>query len=759
MQSLRWSAQRWTHQQGWPPMIRRLQRVKAFGSFHDFSWPTGLHEFRKFNLLFGWNYSGKTTFSRTFRCFELQKYHEDFGTAEVQFCVEDGTAHSLSSITAPHVFRVFNVDFVRENLGFDSGSAEAILILGAEDIAKQADLAKKLADHLTGTEQLKANRESKSNQRTELETFLTFKAKEIKTNLNYVNYDRTKFEPRVLERKDDFASYILDDNAVQQSIDVYRSKDKKAALTASSISLTSVSTLRTETATLLARTVIANAPLSRLTSNAELETWVKQGRPLHQGKNDCQFCESALPNGFFESLESHFSADYDDLIAKLDKHITKLKNAKIEKVSLDHKSDFYFELQDQFVNAEEALQSLLEDRRAALETLIQAAKQKQLKAFTAVPCPDVVDNASDMGNLLVEINALITAHNKRTSDFESNRDKAFTTLENHYAAIFAKEHSYAAGQQGLTALQVAITNQINELGEVQRDLNRLQRELSDAAKGAEQINDFLRSYFGKEDLKITVTADQRFQITRNAVAAKNLSEGERTAVAFAYFMTRVLDGQHPISDTTVIIDDPIGSLDTHHLFHTYGLISTKLADCFQLFVLTHNFEFFNLFKGWALRDERGRGKNQAGWQKWSVYLIRRKDNGHSFLQSAPPELIKFNSEYHYLFSTLYHFDASDDPGFEYIMSLPNIARRFLEGFCGTMIPTQDDLEVKLQRMFRPEEAVKVLKFLHHYSHHRSTDRSLVIPEMSECKEVIASCLTAVKTWNPDYYRDLEASIQ
>jgi hypothetical protein len=147
-------------------------------------------------------------------------------------------------------------------------------------------------------------------------------------------------------------------------------------------------------------------------------------------------------------------------------------------------------------------------------------------------------------------------------------------------------------------------------------------------------------------------------------------------------------------------------------------------------------------------DERGRGKNQAVWQKWSVYLIRRKDNGHSSLQSAPPELIKFNSEYHYLFSTLYDFDATDDPGFEYIMSLPNIARRFLEGFCGTMIPTQDDLDIKLHRMLRPEEVVKVLKFLHRYSHHRSTDRSLVIPEMSECKEVIAACLNAVKTWNP-----------
>jgi wobble nucleotide-excising tRNase len=146
-------------------MIRRLQRVKAFGSFHDFSWPAGLHEFKKFNLLFGWNYSGKTTFSRTLRCFELQKHHDDFLTAEVQFCITDGTTHSLSSVAAPHLFRIFNVDFVRENLGFDSGSAEAILILGAADIAKQADLAKKRAGHATRTQELSTNRHSRDDQR------------------------------------------------------------------------------------------------------------------------------------------------------------------------------------------------------------------------------------------------------------------------------------------------------------------------------------------------------------------------------------------------------------------------------------------------------------------------------------------------------------------------------------------------------------------------------------------------------------------
>jgi hypothetical protein len=95
-------------------------------------------------------------------------------------------------------------------------------------------------------------------------------------------------------------------------------------------------------------------------------------------------------------------------------------------------------------------------------------------------------------------------HNNRTSQFEANRDAAFSTLENHYAAVFAQEQDYASSVALLSSVQVSITNQITQLGLAEQEIARLERELSDAVKGAEQINDFMQSYFGKDDLKITV---------------------------------------------------------------------------------------------------------------------------------------------------------------------------------------------------------------------------------------------------------------
>ena len=47
-------------------MINKISKLKDFGIFHHFSWMKELPEFKKFNLLYGWNRSGKTTISRVF---------------------------------------------------------------------------------------------------------------------------------------------------------------------------------------------------------------------------------------------------------------------------------------------------------------------------------------------------------------------------------------------------------------------------------------------------------------------------------------------------------------------------------------------------------------------------------------------------------------------------------------------------------------------------------------------------------------------
>lgn len=135
----------------------------------------------------------------------------------------------------------------------------------------------------------------------------------------------------------------------------------------------------------------------------------------------------------------------------------------------------------------------------------------------------------------------------------------------------------------------------------------------------------------------------------------------------------------------VVIDDPVSSLDANHLFNTYALIKTQMADCRQLFISTHSFEFYNLIREWVSDDEKDTKKPQSAWNKWGVFIVRRTDIGKAVLEEIPKELLRFKSEYHYLFSTLYHFDKAGTGNFDCLLNLPNVVRRFMEAFGGIMI--------------------------------------------------------------------------
>ena len=58
-------------------MINKISKLKNFGIFHDFSWKAELPEFKKFNLIYGWNRSGKTTISRAFASCEKKCVYDE----------------------------------------------------------------------------------------------------------------------------------------------------------------------------------------------------------------------------------------------------------------------------------------------------------------------------------------------------------------------------------------------------------------------------------------------------------------------------------------------------------------------------------------------------------------------------------------------------------------------------------------------------------------------------------------------------------
>jgi len=741
-------------------MIRRIQHIKAFGVFTDFQWPASLPEFKQYNLIYGWNYSGKTTLSRAFRCFEQKLPHIDFAEAQVQLQTEDGTIHNLSHPDTAPPFRVFNSDFARENLSFDDGSATPILVLGSEDIEKQKTLKERSAEREDLKLSKETNRQKMEDMEVEIERALTRYARGfIKNPLAEVNYDKRRFEPKVIECKNSPDQHLLDDFGLEECLTVHRSMDKKPALPSVVTSLFSVSELKERAMTMLSKVVTANNPIPRLKENPAVESWVKEGRPLHVDTDTCQFCGQLLPVDLMNHLSGHFSADYENLMDGLRTLIEAIRVAQIEEVALHHKADFYPKLSERFISEKDTLDKLMKARKTALASLEKSLSEKKMKAFTSLECRAINDPVEQISSAVAAMNMIISEHNNRTAEFDRKRQEAFIKLEKHYAALFVREEKYIEKLRQIEDVKATIANQSKRHSELDVEIRILEQSLSEAAKGAERINELLAAYFGKDDLRIIVSAEKRFQMVRNDVIAKNLSEGEKTAIAFAYFITRIQDGHHLLAETRIIIDDPISSLDSNHLFNTYALIKTQLSGCCQLFISTHSFEFYNLVREWVADDEKDTKKPQNDWKKWSVFLIKRTDDGNAVLEEIPKELLRFKSEYHYLFSMLYHFDKAGAGDFNCLLSLPNVVRRFMEAFGGIMIPLSTGLKGKMVRIF-PDEVVRerVWKFINHYSHNTTITRSLTIPDTSECKAIVQACLKAVQDWDTDYFKDLEAEV-
>ena len=156
-------------------------------------------------------------------------------------------------------------------------------------------------------------------------------------------------------------------------------------------------------------------------------------------------------------------------------------------------------------------------------------------------------------------------------------------------------------------------------------------------------------------------------------------------------------------------------------------------------------------------DFVARGKDEKEILAKAADHARKAHN----MREIPKELLKFKSEYHYLFSMLYHFDKNETgiDDFDCLLSLPNVTRRFMEAFGGIMIPLSMGLNGKMERLFPNEvERERVWKFVNHYSHNTTIERSLRITDPSESSAVVRACLKAVQGWNLDYFKELETEI-
>lgn len=118
--------------------FKKVKEIKNSEAFDSFEWKGP--DLNKFNLIYGWNGSGKTTTSRVFGSVEKGAVVAELGETQFQILTDGKPLKNADLGTPSPNIRVFNDDFVKEHLKFHESKTKQILIAGKTSIETEEEI-------------------------------------------------------------------------------------------------------------------------------------------------------------------------------------------------------------------------------------------------------------------------------------------------------------------------------------------------------------------------------------------------------------------------------------------------------------------------------------------------------------------------------------------------------------------------------------------------------------------------------------------
>ncbi|MGB9624669.1 MAG: AAA family ATPase [Phycisphaerae bacterium] len=636
--------------------IDRISRLRDYGVFRDFTWPGDLADFGRYNLIYGWNGCGKTTLSRVFRALE-RRVPLTTGQATVRIDGNDVSNDAFPQVTTP--VRVFNRDFVQESVfPIGGGDVPPIFVIGKDSVEKQKEADRLKGERTTAESSLSTARTKKQDAERAFDKFCIDRAKVIKDTLRspgsnpYNNYDKAAFQgdARKMAAENNAASHLLDESARETLLTQHRSTPKPKVQEVVFV-VPSLQELADRISAILSTTVVS-AAIQSLKDDATLAEWIRHGLGLHKDRQSkkCLFCEQPLPDGRLAALEAHFSAEYEQLLRKIDDQIGQLQeSAKAAgQLKLPNRAELYDDLASDYDAAQEALSQALSAFQDFVGSLVQALNAKKGQPFTSqkldlsVPkvAADVVDRLNDV----------IGRHNQACDEFDRRVSEARDRLALDMIAQALDE--FVQLRDAVQTATAAIRPIEAEIRRLTAEVEWLEREIREHRRPAEELNEDLKRYLGHGELQLTIK-DTGYSITRNGVPANMLSEGEMTAIALLYFLKSLEDRGFDKQNGVVVLDDPVSSLDANAMYLAFSLIRNRTSNVLQLFVLTHNFSFFRQVRNWLHRVSKS--------CFYMLECVQSNGQRSAVLRPLDRLLQKYESEYHFLFACVYRVANAPSP--------------------------------------------------------------------------------------------------
>ncbi len=466
-------------------MIKRIEFITQFGVFRDFRWNNNLRDFAKLNLIYGWNYSGKTTLSRIFQALEHKKLSAEYSAARFQLLTEDGSQVSSVDLSASPAVRVFNRDYVEANFSRDY-SAPSIFIVGEENIALRKRLEQLTKRHARVARIAQDFSEIQKAISNELDKLGTDKARNIRHLLGDPKFERPTLNQRTEEVRHNPAIYIMADDDVSARLSTLRSGDQFHSVSPVSGTLPDFVLLAREVNELLNQTASQWA-IERLKENREVESWVRQGLLLHKDASTCEFCGGALTTARLEELRGHFSEEYENLVKEIEDKIRHINTISLNPVVPDEMR-ILPEFRQRFSQITSQLNDWIQWATTLRDQLIDVLKQKQVAIERQRKWEGDLGRAAQGQQLIETLNKIIEQHNHAISTIDKAKEEAKTALERHYAARHFQESGIAQKEVDIRRISGRLERTKEVLRSIKLQIQKIEQRIKESSVGAAKLN-------------------------------------------------------------------------------------------------------------------------------------------------------------------------------------------------------------------------------------------------------------------------------
>lgn len=786
-------------------MITKFKTINNLAVFQNFIWDTSIRDdgnnvvlFKPINIFYGRNYSGKTTLSRIVRALETANISDKYENPQFEVSIKDVadcTQHNLSAHGKK--IRVFNEDFVKDNIRFITNSDESITpfaIIGgnatieAEIQALKDELGNNEEERESGfyLELKNASAIASSafqiyqTENNQLNSQLTAKALDRDNGIKYKserfgdqNYTTAKLSTDINTVSAVSFQPITDDEIIGKlNLLNERANADVPSILRPNLDL---SPINERAKTLITKSISSSNKIEELLKDAIINRWVKEGRILHKDKlEQCSFCGNDISQERWSELDSHFDEQSEKLEKDIDALISEIENLvhNVDAQLQINKNAFYSKFHsnlERLIIAKQNIVDVIKSELNRVKFRLQERKNDILNSQTFV---EINDNSKRLEWCWTIFENFRTQANDYSNSLGTEQNEAKRLLRLREVSDFVNTIQYSTVVARIQTLKTTSDTENHNEAVVQekikkqvQDIEDKERLMNDEEKGALKVNEYLNNFFGHDFLTLQALEEQdtlggkkiRFEIVRNGKKAHHLSEGECSLIAFCYFMAKLEDVETKGSKPIIWIDDPISSLDSNHIFFVYSLINAEIIskqEYEQIFISTHNLDFLKYLK----RLPNASNKNQC-----SYFLIsREKEN--SKIKLMPRYLKDYVTEFNFLFHQIYMCsisDADDESQHSLFYNFGNNTRKFLEAFLYYKYPNATDQIEKLTKFFGDNRQASTMtdRINNEFSHLEGLfERSMMPIDIPEMKKTSKFILDKIKEKDNEQYDALLMSI-